>query len=138
MLLLPWVAVFGTANQTVLALLAVRRRGRPLLAVRCEQLGVEPRRAEWICAFLFAGTQLAWCAMLGDVWFIAHVAAVACTFLALAELTGRRRGWLVASALVGAAFSRFSLVWRSRCSPGSCCANARGPSGAARRSGSVR
>jgi hypothetical protein len=48
--------------------------------------------------------------MLGDVWFIAHVAAVACAFLALAELTGKRRGSLVALALVAAAFSRFSLV----------------------------
>ena len=36
-----------------------------------------------------------WCSELGDVWFIAHVVAVACTFVALWELTGRRRGWLV-------------------------------------------
>jgi hypothetical protein len=108
-LLLPWVAVFGGANQTLLALLlcgvAVGACWRT-----CEQLGVRAASTAWICAFLFAGTQLAWCAMLGDVWFIAHVAAVACTFLALAELTGKRRGSLVALALVAAAFSRFSLV----------------------------
>jgi hypothetical protein len=108
-LLLPWVAAFGGANQTVLALLlcgvAVGGCWRT-----CEQLGVRDGPNAWICAFLFAGTQLAWCAMLGDVWFVAHVAAVACAFLALAELTGRRRGALVALALTGAAFSRFSLV----------------------------
>jgi hypothetical protein len=107
--LLPWVAVFGTANQTVLAVLlcgvAVGACWRT-----CEQLGVRDGPNAWICAFLFAGTQLAWCAMLGDVWFAAHVAAVACAFLALAELTGKRRGFLVALALVAAAFSRFSLV----------------------------
>jgi hypothetical protein len=108
-LLLPWIAVFGTANQTTLALLlcgvAVGACWRT-----CEQLGVSRTVNTWICAFLFAGTQLAWCAMLGDVWFIAHVASVAFTFLALAELTGKKRGSLIALALVAAAFSRFSLV----------------------------
>jgi len=108
-LLLPWVAIFHTANQTTLALLLCAA-AIGLCWLSCEHLGVPPRTAVWVCAFAFAGTQLWWSAMLGDVWFIAHVAAVACTFLALAEITGRRRGWLVALAAVGAAFSRFSLV----------------------------
>src|ERR1700761_1138911 len=108
-LLLPWVAIFGTANQTTLAILLC---GVTVGACwrTCEQLGVARTVNAWICAFLFAGTQLAWCAMLGDVWFLAHVASAACTFLALAELTGKRRGSLVALALVCAAFSRFALV----------------------------
>ncbi|HEY5350582.1 MAG TPA: hypothetical protein VIJ64_12640 [Candidatus Lustribacter sp.] len=108
-LLLPWVALFGGANQTLLALLLC---GVAVGAcwLTCERLGVAAAPNAWVCAFLFGGTQLAWCAMLGDVWFIAHVAAVACTFLALAELAGRRRGSLVASALVAAAFSRFAIV----------------------------
>jgi len=108
-LLLPWVAIFGDANQTVLAVLLC---GVAVGAcwLTCEQLGVAKRVVLWICAFLFAGTQLAWCAELGDVWFIAHVASVAATFLALAELTGKRRGSLVALALVAAIFSRFALV----------------------------
>ena len=108
-MLLPWVAVFGGADQTLLALLLC---GVSVGACwrTCEQLGVSRATNVWVCAFLFAGTQLAWCAMLGDVWFIAHVAAVACTFLALAELTGKRRGSLVALALVAASFSRFALV----------------------------
>jgi hypothetical protein len=108
-LLVPWVAVFGGANQTVLALVLC---GVAIGACwrTCEQLGVSRATNAWICAFAFAGTQLAWCAMLGDVWFIAHVASFACAFLALAELTGKRRGALVALALVAASFSRFSLV----------------------------
>jgi hypothetical protein len=108
-LLLPWVAIFGTADQTLLAVLLCGV-GVGACWRTCEQLGVAARTNVWICAFLFAGTQLAWCAMLGDVWFIAHVSSVACTFLALAELTGKRRGSLIALALVGAAFSRFALV----------------------------
>jgi hypothetical protein len=109
LLLVPFVALFAHVNQTLEAVILCG------LAIGCcwlvcEQLGLTPARAAWVCAFAFAGTQLWWCAMLGDVWFIAHVAAVATTFVALAELTGRRRGWLVATAGVAAAFSRFSLV----------------------------
>ena len=44
------------------------------------------------------------------MWFIAHVSAVAFTLLALVELCGKRRGWLVALAAIAAAGSRFSLV----------------------------
>ena len=108
-LLLPWVAIFGTANQTMLSVLLC---GVALGAcwLTCEQLLVSKRVCVWICAFLFAGTQLAWSAELGDVWFIAHVSSVAFTFLALAELTGKRRGSLVALALVAAVFSRFAIV----------------------------
>ena len=109
LLLLPWVALFGTADQTLLALVlcGVALGGCWLV---CENLGVRRGASVWICAFLLAGTTLWWCAMLGDVWFIAHVAAVACTFVALAETTGKRRGSIVAAAAVAAVFSRFALV----------------------------
>jgi hypothetical protein len=59
---------------------------------------------------MLLGTDLYWCAMLGDVWFIAHVAAVAFTLLALAELLGERRAWVVALCAVAAFESRFVLV----------------------------
>jgi hypothetical protein len=108
-LLMPWVALFGGANQTLLAALLCGVAAGACWRT-CEQLGLRATSTAWICVFLFAGTQLAWCAMLGDVWFVAHVASAACAFLALAELTGKRRGSLVALALVAAAFSRFSLV----------------------------
>src|ERR1700741_3668429 len=48
--------------------------------------------------------------MLGDVWFIAQTASVAFTLLALHELAGRRRGWLVGLWLALAIGSRFTLV----------------------------
>jgi len=109
LLLLPWVAIFGSANQTLLTVLLC---GVAVGAcwLTCERIGASETATAWITAFLFAGTQLAWCAMLGDVWFVAHVASVACVFLALAELTGPRRGSLIALALVAAVFSRFALV----------------------------
>jgi hypothetical protein len=109
-LLLPYVAIAGTAaNQTLLAVILAG------IAVGAawelgERLGASWQTNIWICAFLLAGTDLAWCAMLGDVWFIAHVSAVCFTMLALVELCGKRRGWIVALWAVCAAESRFSLV----------------------------
>ncbi|MEO6836625.1 MAG: hypothetical protein ABI231_12080 [Candidatus Tumulicola sp.] len=109
-LLLPFVAAFGShTNQTTLAI------GLAAVAIGAawelgERFGLSPAKNVWICAFLLAGTDLLWCAMLGDVWFIAHVAAVAFTMLALAELAGERRAWLVALYAACAFESRFSLI----------------------------
>ncbi len=108
-LLLPFVAIFGTFNQTALAVVL------GAIAVGAafelgERLGVPQRTNVWVCAFLLAGTDLLWCAMLGDVWFIAHVSAVCFTMLALMELAGSKRGWLVALWAGCAILSRFDLV----------------------------
>ena len=109
-LLLPFVAIFGTLQPN-------GARGRAWAqsrsARRMNWASVSALRAAinvWICAFLLAGTDLLWCAMLGDVWFIAHVSAVCFTMLALVELAGNRRGWLVALCAGCAIFSRFDLV----------------------------
>lgn len=108
-LLLPFVAVFGGANQTLLAVLlggisigAAYELG--------ERYGLSWTTNAWICAFLLAGTDLLWCAMLGDVWFIAHVSGVCFTMLALMELAGKKRGWLVALFGACAVLSRFDAV----------------------------
>jgi hypothetical protein len=108
--ILPLVAFFGaSANQTVLAvvLAAVAIGAAWELG---ERLGVRRANIAWICAFLLAGTDLLWCATLGDVWFLAHVSAVCFTMLALAELAGKRRGWLVALLAACAFESRFSMI----------------------------
>jgi hypothetical protein len=109
-LLLPAVLVFGkSADQSLLAALLA---GVALYAAWeiCRRLGVPARSSALLGGFLLLGTDLFWCAMLGDVWFIAHVSAVAFTMLALLELLGRRRGWLVAILAACAAESRFSLL----------------------------
>lgn len=110
LLLAPVVALFGAStNQTVLAvvLAAVAIGAAWELG---ERLGVRRAHIAWICAFLLAGTDLLWCAMLGDVWFLAHVSAVCFTMLAMVELAGRRRGWLVALFAACAFESRFSMI----------------------------
>ena len=108
-LLLPWVALTGSANQTTLAALLA---GVAVAAawVLCERAGLRTGRCAWMTVFLFAGTSLLWCAMLGDVWFIAHVCAVAFTMIALAEIFGARRAWVIALCAVCAAESRFTMV----------------------------
>ncbi len=109
LLLVPVVAVFKDANQTTEAMvLCLVALGAGLRLLR--NLGLSDRRAVVLLTFLFAGTDLWWCSMLGDVWFIAHTAAVAFTLLALAEAFGRRRGWLVGLWAVLAFGSRFSLI----------------------------
>lgn len=109
-LLLPFVAIFGTStNQTLLcvALAAIAVGAAWELG---ERFGLSPGKNAWICVFFLAGTDLLWCAMLGDVWFAAHVAAACFTMLALAELAGKRRAWLVALLAAAAFESRFSLI----------------------------
>jgi hypothetical protein len=63
-----------------------------------------------LTAFLALGTPLFWCAILGDVWLVAHVSAVCFTLLALVELSGQRRGWVVALFAAAAAMSRYPLL----------------------------
>jgi len=110
LLLLPFVPIFGAqTNQTLLAaLLAAVAMGAAWELG--ERLALKRASIAWICAFLLAGTDLLWCAMLGDVWFIAHVSAVCFTMLALVELTGKRRGWLVAIFAACAVESRFTMI----------------------------
>ena len=109
-LLLPFAAIFGSlTNQTLLAIM-LAAIGIGAAWEICERLGVEGNATVWLCTFLLAGTDLMWCAILGDVWFIAHVSAVSFTLLAIVELLGARRGWLVALWAVCAFESRFAMV----------------------------
>lgn len=110
LLLLPFVAVWHTAtNQTVLAcvLAGVATGAGWTLAVN---LGVRDADADWLAAFLLLGTDLMWCAMLGDVWYLAHVSCITFLLLALCELSGRARPWLVAIFFALACGSRFTVV----------------------------
>ena len=110
LLLMPAVAIFGAStNQAVLGALLC---GLSLWAAWsfASRIGVSTGACLWLVVFLFAGTDLWWCASLGWVWFVAHVASVTMTMLALNELAGARRPWLVALYACAAIASRFSLV----------------------------
>jgi len=107
-LLLP-VVIFGSASQSLLSILLTSVAAGAAWELG-ERYGLRPSTNAWICAFLLAGTDLLWCGMLGDVWFIAHVSAVCFTMLALVELAGKRRPWLVMLWACCAFESRFSLA----------------------------
>jgi hypothetical protein len=110
LLLVPFTLLFGKhINQTLLATVlgaVAVGAGWEL----CRRLGASVASRIWLVLFLFAGTDLWWTAALGDVWFIAHTSAVCFTLLALVELAGKRRAWLVTLWAVAAAESRFPLV----------------------------
>ena len=110
LLAIPQTAVHHLdANQTfealALCLIALVAAWRLL-----RRLGLNEPRTALLIIFLFAGTDLWWCSMLGDVWFISHTSAVAFTFLALDEAFGKKRGWAVALWAVLAFGSRFTMV----------------------------
>jgi hypothetical protein len=110
LLLFPFVWFFGQdTNQTILS--AALGAIAVFAALRlCRNLGVAPGPAIVLTAFLFFGTSMFVCAALGAVWGLAHVSAAAFTLLALAELYGRRRPWIVAVWALAAAFSRLPLL----------------------------
>jgi hypothetical protein len=108
--MLPAVLLAGkAANQT---LLAVFLCGLSCAAAwtLCRRLGASAAVSAWLVAFMLAGTDLLWCSMLGDVWFIAQTAAVCFTLFALVELFGKQRAWLVTLLFVCAIASRFTMV----------------------------
>jgi hypothetical protein len=110
LLMVPFVALFGVhANQTLLAALLCGVATGAAWALLA-RLDVPRHIATWLIVFFLLGTDLLWCSMLGDVWFIAQTASVAFTLLALCELAGKRRGWLVGLWFALAIGSRFTLV----------------------------
>jgi hypothetical protein len=111
LLLLPYVALVGmAANQTLLGGVLAFVAGAAAWRI-AENLEVPLGRAAVICAFIFAGTDLWWTAVLGDVWFLAQTSCVAFLLLALMELSGRNpKGWLVGLYFVLAIGSRFTVA----------------------------
>jgi hypothetical protein len=103
--LLPFVAAFGAHATnpplvaTLLFVLDVFLMRRLLI-----QLGVRESARTWILIAFFAGSPL-WSSVLSTqgVWFFSHVVGVTFILLALTEVFGRRRGWLV-GLLIGCAF----------------------------------
>src|ERR1700729_4288888 len=109
LMILPVVAVFGTANQAMLnALLCGVATGASWEL--CRRLGCSAKTSAWLTAFMFAGTQLLWCSIYGDVWFVAQTSCVAFMLLSLCELTGKNRPWLVVLLYCAATASRFTVV----------------------------
>ena len=107
---LPLAAIWHMdASQTIVSwvLCALATAVAWLLARR---LGVPWRSRIVLTLFLLLGTDLFFCGAFGDVWFLAHVSAVAFTLLALYEVTGRKRGWLLMLWAICAVESRFSML----------------------------
>lgn len=110
LLLVPFAAIWhANVNQTILG--TILAAGAAFAAaVLARRLGCGRAARAWLVAFVFFGTDLFWCASLGDVWFVAQVSATFFAMFALVECFGRGRAWLVAVLWACACFSRFTLV----------------------------
>ncbi|MDQ2817692.1 MAG: hypothetical protein M3T49_05700 [Candidatus Eremiobacteraeota bacterium] len=109
-LMLPLVALFGTAaNQSLVCVVC----GAVAVAAADAMFGRMELSAggRYTALAAFAcGTVLWWCTAFGAVWMYAHVAGVMFAMLALAELYGARRPWLVGLLLACAALSRLPMA----------------------------
>ncbi len=110
-LLMPLVAILGlrTNETTFTCLFGAIALGAAWHLART-QLTTRRDNAALLVAFFAFGTDLAWCSIYGAVWFTAHIVADAFVFLALVEVFGRKRPWLILLLLLLAAGSRFALI----------------------------
>ena len=109
--MLPSVAIWGNdANQTTVAII-IAAVATVLAWLLAERLGVGDLTTKvYLTLFFVAGTDVWWCAELGDVWFLAHLVALAFILGALLELTGKGRGWVVGLCLLLGAGARFPEI----------------------------
>lgn len=108
--LLPVVAVFGLhANQTMVCVLDAAI-AVAAMDVALARMSVAPAIRNWALALLAFGSALWYCAALGSVWVFGSVAGTMFVALALAELFGRRRYWLVGLLVACAGLSRAPML----------------------------
>ena len=108
---LPFVPFFHfQTNQTFIAV-AVCGLMMGIAYTVLVRLGLGLRTRLFLSLFLFAGTDVWWCAELGDVWFLAHLSAMLFTFLAILESLGHKRAVLVGLYAFCAFESRAPLLF---------------------------
>ena len=108
--LLPFVAIWGLATDQQAAEIAI---GAIEIALAWRLLGLLGLKASarlWLTAFFGAGTVLWYEATLGASWGFALVLSVAPTLLALNEVFGKARPWVVGIFAGLAALARYDLV----------------------------
>lgn len=115
LLVVPLVALFGAvqANQwqpVVNAATAAVDVALLLMLVRRVAPRAGASDATWVVVLLAFSTPLWWITVRTGPWHFAQLTAIAFTLVAVLELLGRRRGWLVGSAFGLALLSRITLV----------------------------
>jgi hypothetical protein len=105
-LLMPLVAVFGTALNQVFASMAFGAAAMGLFWVATRQLGWDVRLSAAMTVLLALGTNFWWAAGDGALWTFSQVCSVFFMMAALVEATGRKRSWLVGLLLGLSGLSR--------------------------------
>lgn len=115
LLLLPFVAIWGTATSDIFFTAVCSALSLSLLYLLFEQARANGlTRRNWlenavIAALCYYGSITLWLSVGGEVWFTAHIVAAMMTLLSLLLGFRRRYTWS-ALALAGAFFSRGTLA----------------------------
>jgi len=123
LLFVPFQALWAVAPRLVPMAVGIIAAWLALPLAR--RYGPEGNRPYWIAAFAAFGTLVFTQSVVGNIYYLAHVEAVACCFVALIEWRGRRRPWLIGLALALGSLARptillavipfgIALVWRGR------------------------
>jgi hypothetical protein len=95
-LMVPWVALLGLGLSDIAFSVVIGALDVALMYVVLSRVGLPvPRLGIWLCVCLGVATPLWYCAVLGSVWYAAHVVSVACLCLYVLEVFGRNRPLLV-------------------------------------------
>jgi len=108
--LLPWVALFGTGVHTSWVSIVVAACAVGLAYLLLHRTGQTPQVSAWATVAFGFGTCFWYTALKGSSWHFAHVVAVFFLLLALVEGFGRNRPLLTGLFLGMAALSRLPVV----------------------------
>lgn len=108
LLFVPFTGLWAASHWVVSAVLGVIAAWLALPVAR--RYGPPGVPAYWLATFGAFGTLLFTQAIAGSFYYLGHVEAILCTFVALIEWRGRRRAWVIGLALGLAGLARPTVL----------------------------
>ena len=109
LLFVPFPALWAASHWVISAILGMLAGWLALPLAR--RYGPPGAPAYWLAALGAFGTLLFTQSIRGNFYYLGHVEAIVCTFLALLEWKGRRRGWVLGLALGLAGLARPTVLF---------------------------
>jgi hypothetical protein len=107
---LPFLELAGTRDMVWVGL--VLTLGNIFLLARVlKQMGVAEEKRKWALLLFFGGTTYYAALVVSAAWYSAHLVVTACLLLAISEMLGKKRMWLVGLFVGLAAMSRLTAVF---------------------------
>ncbi len=109
-LLIPFVAAYGTAFDQALLSTLLASIAVPCTWLMLRKTGSNPEKALWLTALFGFGTCLWFTAVVGSSWYIEHVSAVLFLTTAILLTLYRKNNFIIGLVLGFAALSRLPVV----------------------------